>query len=329
MPFKALITGATGFIGSHLLETLVSQKWEVTCLLRPSSRADFLKKFPVKIVRGSLENQNILERAVEGQDYIFHLAGRIQSAPREVYEKSNHMLTRDLVYASQRINPGIKRFVYISSIAAAGPSRLGQHSEEDQTPYPESEYGRTKLRGEKAVQEVWEQIPATIIRPPNVYGSRQLETELLVKLIQKRIVPILKSKKKSTSLIYVKDLIHGILQAAESPNTQGQIYYLTDGQSYSWREIIFTVKKQVLKEAFFLPLPEEIISFFAWFSDIIRATGIIRLFFGQRAWQAMIHTQWLFSSSKAAKDFGFQPRYNLDAGIRDMLGVRLEKIGKL
>lgn len=320
MAFKALITGATGFIGSHLLETLVSQKWEVTCLLRPSSRTDFLKNFPVKIAQGILENQNILERAVEGQDYIFHLAGRIQSAPKEVYEKSNHKLTRDLVYASYRTNPSIKRFVYVSSIAAAGPSRPGQHSDEAQIPSPESEYGRTKLKGEKAVQEVWKQIPATIIRPPNVYGPRQLETELLVKLIQKRIVPTLKSTKKSTSLIYVKDLIYGILQAAESPNTKGQIYYLTDGQSYSWREIIFTIKKHVIKDTFFLPLPEEVISFFAWLSDIIRETGIVRLFFGKRAWEAMIHTQWLFSSSKAIKDFGFKPRYDLDAGIRDMLG---------
>ncbi len=329
MPPSALVTGATGFIGSHLVEYLVSRKWEITCLLRPSSRTEFLKKFPVKIIQGILENQSFLESAVEGQDYIFHLAARIRSAPREVYEKSNHILTRDLIYSCLRANPDIHRFVYISSIAAAGPSRLGQHSEEAQMSSPSSEYGRTKLKGEKAVQALWDKIPATIIRPPNVYGFRQSETELLVKIIHKRIVPLLKGDKKSTSLLYVKDLIHGIHQAAESPNTRGQIYYLTDGQSYSWKEIILTVKKLVLNDALFLPLPEEVISLFAWLLDTVKAAGMGRTFFGRRAWQAMAHTQWLFSSSKAFKDFGFIPRYNLEAGIKDMLVDRLEKIEKL
>jgi len=288
-----------------------------------------LKKLPIQIIQGILDDRKILERAVKDKDYIFHLAARIRSAPREVYEKSNHRLTRDLVSACLRTNPDVRRFVYISSIAAAGPSPLGQHSDETQAPCPVSEYGRTKLRGEKAVQEVWDKIHATIIRPPNVYGPRQLETDLLIKLIQKRVVPILRSMEKSTSLIYIDDLIQGILQAVESPNTQGQVYYLTDGAGYSWREIILTIKRNVLGETLFLPLPEEIISFIAWLSDILKTAGMNRLLFGQRAWQAMVHTHWLFSSSKATRDFGFKPCYNLDEGIKDMIRLRLEKLGKL
>jgi dihydroflavonol-4-reductase len=329
MPFRAIVTGASGFIGSHLIELLISQKWDVTCLLRTTSRTDFLEKFPVKIIQGNTENQDILERAVQGQQYIFHCAARIMSAPSEVYEKSNHKLTRDLVYSCLRTNPDIKRFIYISSIAAAGPSSEGKHKDEIQMSCPSSEYGRTKLKGERAVQEVWDKIPATIIRPPNVYGARQSQTELLVKLIQKRIVPLLKSDRKSTSLIYIKDLVRGILQAAESSNTEGQIYYLTDGQSYSWKQVILTIKMYVLKDKLFLPLPEEVIGFFAWLADTLKSTGIIKPLFGRRAWQAMVSTQWLFSSSKAAKDFGFKPRYDLNSGIRDMLADRLEKIRKL
>lgn len=329
MHFRALVTGATGFIGSHLTKTLLSRNWDVTCLLRSKSRTDLLKKLPVQIIQGILEDHKILERAVEGQDYIFHLAARIRSAPHEVYEKSNHKLTRDLVYVCLRTNPEVRRFIYISSIAAAGPSPLGQYSDETQTPCPVSEYGRTKLRGEKAVQEVWDKIPATIIRPPNVYGPSQVETDLLIKLIQKRIVPILRSEEKSTSLIYIDDLIQGILQAAESPKTEGQIYYLTDGEGYSWRQIILTMKRNVLGEALFLPLPEDMISFFAWFLDILKTSGIVRLYFGRRAWHAMVQTRWLFSSSKATRDFAFEPRYKLDEGIKDMVRLKLEKLGKL
>ena len=138
MPPKALITGATGFIGSHLLEALVEKKWDVTCLVRPQSQTNPIEKMPVRILRGSLVNRDVLERAVEGQDYIFHLAARIRPAPPEIYDRANHRLTRDLADACLRKNPGVKRFVYISSISVAGPTPPGQYFDETQPPNPAS-----------------------------------------------------------------------------------------------------------------------------------------------------------------------------------------------
>jgi nucleoside-diphosphate-sugar epimerase len=318
---KVLITGATGFIGSHLLETLVEKKWDITCLVRPQSHTAAIEKMPVRIHRGPLNNPDVLESALEGQDYIFHLAARIRPAPSEVYEMANHRLTRDLANACLRKNPGIKRFVYVSSIAVAGPTPYGKHYDETQPPCPASEYGRTKLKGEQALKEVWDRLPATIIRPPNVYGTRQQETEILIKLIRKRIVPLLKEEGESTSLIYIKDLIQGILQATESLESQSQTYYLTDGEGYSWREVILTLKKMVLGNSFFIPIPERLIYSLAWFADILRAAGFRKLYFGRRVWNAMAKTRWLFSSSKAMQELGFRPHYNLEAGFEDMLDL--------
>jgi nucleoside-diphosphate-sugar epimerase len=317
MALKALVTGGTGFIGSHLVQTLVSQNQDVTCLVRPTSRTGFLKKLPVNLIVHETNDQRNLENAVQGQDYIFHLAGRIRPASRETYDKANHQLTRNLVEACLSQNPGIRRFVYVSSIAAAGPSLPGQYSVERQAPSPTSEYGRTKLKGEKAVQDVWDTIPATIIRPPNVYGPRQQETELLIQLIRKRIVPILKERGETTSLIYVRDLVEGILQAAVSPKTQKQIYYLTDGKGYSWRKLILTMKKHVLGNSLFFPLYEEAIFFVALLTDVVRAIGLVKVFFGRKVWRAMAQTPWLFSTSKAKKEFGFHTRYTLDEGIKE------------
>jgi dihydroflavonol-4-reductase len=321
MPPKAVITGATGFIGSHLLDTLIAKKWDITCLVRPQSHTDAIEKMPVRIHRGPLDNPDVLESALEGQDYIFHLAGRIRPAPSEVYEMANHRLTRDLANACLRKNPGIKRFVYISSIAVAGPTSSGKHYDETQPPCPASEYGRTKLKGEQALIEIQDKLSTTIIRPPNVYGARQQETEMLTKLIRKRIVPLLKEEGKSTSLIYVKDLIRGILLATELPKAQSQIYYLTDGEGYSWREVILTLKKMVLGNSFFIPIPERLIYSLAWFADILRAAGFRKLYFGRRVWNAMAKTRWLFSSSKAMQELGFRPHYNLEAGFEDMLDL--------
>ncbi len=321
MPPKALITGATGFIGSHLLEKLVEKKWEVTCLARPLSQTGKIEKMPVRILRGHPDNQEVLKNAVQGQDYVFHLAARIRPAPAETYDKANHILTRDLAHACLNENPEVKRFVYISSISVAGPTPPGQHFDETQPPNPASQYGRTKLKGEQAVKDIWDKLPATIIRPPNVYGARQQETEILIRLIRKRIVPLLNEDGKSTSLIYIKDLIRGILLATESPAAHSQIYYLTDGEGYSWREVILTLKKFVLGNSVYLPIPENLIYSLAWFSDILRAAGLRKLYFGRRMWNAMVKTRWLFSSSKAEEELAFRPHYTLETGFKDMLGL--------
>lgn len=317
MPYKALVTGATGFIGSHLVQDLMVKNWNVTCLVRPNSQTEFLKKFPVHFVTGSANDHSCLEKAVQDQDFVFHLAGRIRSASRKVYDMANHQLTRNLALACLKKNKSLKRFVYVSSISAAGPSHPDSCSEESQPPSPTSEYGRSKLRGEEAVREVWDILPTTIIRPPNVYGPRQQETEFLIKLISKRIVPILKDKKETTSLIYIKDLVEGIIKAAHSPKTKSQIYYLTDGKGYSWREIILTIKKHVFGDSLYLPLREELIYLSACLIDMLKKAGLMKSHFGRKAWRVMAQTPWLFSTAKAEKDFGFRARYSFEKGIKE------------
>lgn len=320
MPLKALVTGATGFMGSHLVEHLTANRWNVTCLLRAKSDSRFLQTLPVELIRGRTDDSDILEKAVLGQDFVFHLAGRIRSAAKEVYDKANRQLTEDLANACLRRNRSLLRFVYISSISAAGPSPPGRFADEDDPPSPNSEYGRSKLRAEQALQTAAPQLPLTIIRPPNVYGPRQQETEALIKVIKKRVVPILRERECQISLIYVKDLILGMINAAFSEKATNHVYYLTDGKAHSWREIILTLKRVLLKERLYLPLPEGLIVSSAWLADMLRRTGLIRIDFGRRIWKAMIQTPWLFRSSKAERDFGFRPLFSLEEGIKETAG---------
>jgi len=298
-------------------EKLLALNWEVTCLIRPKSKTKILSGLPVRTIKGDIDNMPSLEKAVYGQDYVFHVAARIRSVPMHIYDRANHQFTKNLVLASLNSNPNLKRFVYISSIAASGPSPPGSFSDETQICCPTSRYGQSKLRGEAALCLIWDRLPVTIIRPPNVYGPRQMETELLIKLISRRIVPFLREASGLTSLIYIHDLIEGIIQASYSPQTTGQIYYLTDGVEHPWRNIILAVKDQVLGTSLFLPLPEKVIYFSAWIIDILKSTGIISLHFGRRIWRTMIQTPWVFSSAKAQKDFGFKPHHSLQAGLKE------------
>ncbi len=314
---KALITGSTGFIGSHLVKYLLALNWDVTCFIRPKSRTKILSGLPIRLLKGEIDDIPSLEKAVQGQDYVFHVAARIRSTHPDIYDRANHQYTKNLALASLNSYPNLKRFVYISSIAASGPSPPGSCSDETQICCPTSQYGKSKLRGEDVLCAIWDRLPVTIIRPPNVYGPRQMETELLVKIIRKRIVPLFKDETASTSLIYIHDLVEGIIQASLSSQTIRQIYYLTDGVDYSWREIILAMKDQILGTSLFLPLPEKIIYLSAWIIDILKSTGIISIHFGRRIWQTMTQTPWIFSSAKAQKDFGFRPRHSFQAGMKE------------
>jgi nucleoside-diphosphate-sugar epimerase len=314
---KVLITGASGFIGSHLVEELLLLNWDVTCLVRKKSRTSYLKRFPVSLRQIEIDNISALEQAVFDRDYIFHLAARIRTAPKEVYDRVNFQFTRNLCRACLKAKPRIKRFVYVSSIAASGPSPEGNVLDESSSPEPTSEYGRSKLRGEEAVREIWDLIPCTIIRPPNVYGPRQQETELLIKLLQKRIFPVLKTRTKNTTMIYVKDLVKGMIQASLTDTAAHNIYYLTDQNLYSWREILFQMKEQVLGKKIYLPLYENLIYSAAFVTDMLRKTKLLNVYFGRKIWNTMLNTSWLFSSKKASQDFGFTPSYSLEKGLKE------------
>ncbi len=319
MPPRALITGATGFIGSHLVDHLRGEGWDLTCWCRPESRTDRLEGQGVRLVRGNLDELDRLTRAAAGQDYIFHLAARIHSASREVYERSNHVFTRNLVQAALEAGSELKRFVYVSSIAAAGPSEPGKTKTEEQDSSPRTEYGRTKLRGEEAVKEAGADLPYTIIRPPNVYGPGQKETELLMRLIRRRVVPVLRSSDPATTLVYVEDLNRGTVQAALAPEGLRETFYLTDGKTYSWRQVLFTFRDIVLKRPVFVPVPETAIVLAARLTDGLKRMRLVRSYFGRRAWRSMTEIPWLFSCEKARSRLGYRPEYSLERGLRKTL----------
>ena len=165
---QALVTGGSGFIGSAVIEDLAKRGIGVKALLRSTSSRRFLDGLKFDTVLGDLSDQDSLEEAVKGVDYIFHIAGAVWARNRQEYFRHNGEGTANLGRAVLQQNPKLKRFIYVSSVAASGPSQSLQPLIEDCEPAPVSYYGQSKLEGEKELHKILGGIPLSILRPPPV-----------------------------------------------------------------------------------------------------------------------------------------------------------------
>ena len=225
---KALVTGSNGFVGSHLVEDLLSRGYEVSCLVRKTSNLRWIEGLKVSFVYGELKDKESLKKAVKSQDFVFHLGGLTKAQNSNDYYKANHLGTKNLVEATLESNPGIKRFVYVSSQAAVGPGKDITPLNEDSPCNPVTDYGKSKLLGEKAVLSYKDKLPITIIRPSGIYGPRDTEIFIFFKLIKNHIKPLFGFRENYLSLVYVKDLVFGICLTAESKKAIGQTYFIAD-----------------------------------------------------------------------------------------------------
>jgi len=321
---KTLVTGSNGFIGSHLVELLLEKRFEVFCLVRKSSNLRWIKNLGVNMVYGDIREKYSLYKAVKGMDYIFHLAGVIDSDNWETYYQTNYLGTRNLVQVCAEVNQELKRFVYVSSISASGPSKKGILKKEEDKCNPINNYGRSKLLGEKVVKECLGKLPWVIIRPPNVLGTREKEIYNVLKILKLRLKPLLGNGDHQTSICFVKDLVRAILIAALNENAAGKTYFITDGKTYSWREIADTMARE-MGIKFLIPIPYPILLSLALLMEALslinRKTPAITV---NRVVQ-MRKSYWIYDSSKANRELGFKSLIGFEDGIREIVNWYREK----
>ncbi|HET6580063.1 MAG TPA: NAD(P)-dependent oxidoreductase [Gemmatimonadales bacterium] len=218
---RVLVTGATGFVGSHLTEALRRRGHEVTALARSAAKAAALAPLGVRVVPGDLHDRAALERAVDGQDVVYHVAGIVAARREADFLAANRDGTRHLVAAVERA--GAERFVLVSSMAAAGPAMRGSPLLGDEPPRPVTAYGRSKLAGEQAVTAsglAW-----TILRPPLVYGPRDPEVLKVFRLARLGIAPVLGDGSQELSAVHGADLAEALAETAISAAAVRRVYY--------------------------------------------------------------------------------------------------------
>ncbi|MBE3126312.1 MAG: NAD-dependent epimerase/dehydratase family protein [Acidobacteria bacterium] len=313
---RALVTGASGFIGRRLVMELVRRGHETACLVRPTSKTAPLRDLPVEFVLGDIGDAASLAHSVKDRDHIFHLAGVIQAIDGPAFETANARGTRNLVDACLRAAPAIKRFVFVSSIAAAGPSPDGKALTEDDEPRPVSAYGRSKLAAERIVLEAGARMPVTIVRPPNVLGPGSKEIERTLGLLRKRLVPALGDNRPRTSLVDVDDLVEALLLAAENPRSVGRTYFVTDGQAYAWPEITAAIAEELGVKRFMIKVPFGFQILAARFAETAARLGRKPPLLTREIVRAARDHFWIYDGSKIERELDFHPRYGLRESVR-------------
>lgn len=312
---SALVTGATGFIGGHLAEELSRRGWRVRCLVRQASDTSRLETLGVELVRGDYENPTSLERAVEGVDYVFHLAAALSALEWEEFRRANVAATENLLSACAARNPGLRRFVFVSSISAAGPSEKGRAKTEDDACTPVSDYGRSKLLAEQAVLARAGRFPVVIVRPPNVIGPRQRELLEAIRLIKKRVMPVVGTGKPQTSLCYVADVVEALILCAGHPGAAGRVYFLADPRPYAWREINAAIAQALGVRGFVLKVPYSVQYLVAVLSEAAARRAKKRPRLTRELVRAARRYDWIFDASKIRRELGFEIKIGLQEAI--------------
>lgn len=314
---SALVTGGTGFIGSHLVNSLLHDGWKVRCLVRETSSRRFLPRKGEELITGTLSNKRSLENCLEGISTIFHLAGRIKGKTKEELFVTNTEGTVNLLEAARRKAADLEHFILVSSLAAAGPSPDGHLIVEEETPHPVSFYGESKLAAEREAERFNKYFSVTILRPAAVYGPRDTETLQLIKLAGSGLRFIPGGENNIFSAIHVSDLVKALLLASRKSNQKTRIYFIGDGNEYHWREAFSFIREGLGKSNFSLTIP--------WGPARASINLLVRLFPQSAAGiyldkiNEMNHKYWVCSINRAKEELGFKPQYDLKLGLRDTI----------
>ena len=307
------MTGGTGFVGSHLVERLCAQQAHVRVLARKTSGRSRLPQ-EVEFIEGTLQEHATLVHAVQEVDTVFHLAAVTRARSEDEYFQTNADGTQQLVEAIRTARPQPQRLVYLSSLAAAGPAQKGKPVERHDPPRPITAYGRSKLGGEQACQQIEKDIDVLILRAPAVYGPRDRDLFLCFMMAARGILPIPRGPERFLQFLHVNDLVDALLLAATTRRTTG-IYHVAESRSYAWSEITQWLAQAVGRRVQAVKVPAWLVRAAATLSEFGAATVGRATIFNREKAQEMLAPGWLCETEAAKRDLGFEGRIPLPVGL--------------
>ena len=315
---KVLVTGGTGFVGSHLVEQLLSQGYSVRCLLRYPDKRRWLGNLPVEVIQGDITVPDSLPKAVEGIDTVLHVAGLTKAKSLEDFYHFNGTGTRNLLEACVNAASPPRRFVYCSSQAAAGPSPPGRPLTGRDSPHPLTDYGKSKLEGEQEVVKIGSALETVIIRPSAVFGPRDVDIFIYFKTLAKwRIKPFFGSSRNLLSLVYVKDLVEALILAITVPKSQIPVepLFVADPKPHTWAEVTSAIEKAVGHRCLPMVFPRPLVTLVATISETI--AGRNPNAFNRQKAKEMLATSWWCDVKPMMDSLGWKTITPLEKAMQD------------
>jgi nucleoside-diphosphate-sugar epimerase len=308
-----MVTGATGFVGSHLAEALRQRGHEVTVLARSAARAESLRARGVRVVMGDLHDSGALMRAIEGQNVVFHVAGVVAARDEAEFLRANRDGTANLVEASARA--GRPRFVLVSSMAAAGPSSPGRPHRGTEPPRPVTAYGRSKLAAEALVTA--SALPWTIVRPPTVYGPRDQEVLKVFRIARWGIAPVFGDGSQELSAVHGGDLAEALLAAGVSDATIGRTYYACHPEVVTSAGLVRAIGATMGRRVAIVGVPRPVgRALLALTEAGARLTGQATILTTDKAHE-FFQPAWTGDPAPLSQDTGWRATHDLSTGLAD------------
>ncbi|MDR3111572.1 MAG: NAD-dependent epimerase/dehydratase family protein [Elusimicrobiota bacterium] len=296
-----LVTGATGFVGSHIVETLLEKKHKIFCFVRKSSNLKWIKNLGVEYKIGDFIDVKFLKSVVKNMDFIVHCAGVVRANSQKEYFEINVENTKNLCESVLSSNPCLKKFIFISSQAAMGPSTESIRKIAD-AENPVSDYGFSKLYAEKQIKKIFfEKIPYTIFRPASVYGPRDKDIFIFFNLVHKHLRPFTTTK-RLLQLVFVKDIANAVSNAMENQNTINKTYYLAEKSIYSWEDIARIISTCSNRKTFPLPLPDFIFKIAGFIAQIVSHISKSPAVLNHQKITEMLQSSWTADTSSSQSD---------------------------
>jgi len=311
---NVFVTGGTGFVGSHLVNTLRARGDTVTCMVR---RPALVKPLgwgsEVRLVRGDLDDDTALREGCAGADVVFHVAGKISARSAAEFMATNRDGTANILEAAR--DAGVARFVFVSSLAVAGPTTIGHPIDETRPPAPVTDYGRSKLAAEVLVRAM--PLSWTIVRPPVVYGEWDRGTLKVFQLARRGVVPVFGDGSQELSVIHAEDLARSLIAAAISPKAAGHVYFAAHPTITTSRAFVMEAGRALGRpRPRVIPVPPLVARGVLWAAGTLaHLAGRATLLSADKG-NEYLAPAWTCRSDALTHDTGWHAEIGLDAGLR-------------
>ena len=318
---KILITGASGFIGSFIVEEALKRGFETWAAVRKSSSREYLQDERIKFIELNLSSKEQLVEQLKGKDfdYVVHAAGVTKCLNKADFRRINTEGTKNLVDALMETGMPLRRLVFVSSLSVFGAIREQQPYEEireTDTPQPNTAYGRSKLEAEQYLESLGTRVPYIILRPTGVYGPKEKDYFMMAKSIKQHSDFAVGYKRQDITFVYVEDVVQAIFLALEK-GENGRKYFLSDGQVYQSTTFSDLIHEELGRPWWIrITAPVWVLRVVTFFGEYVgQMTGKVTALNNDK-YNILKQRNWRCDIEPARRELGYEPKVMLEEGVK-------------